>query len=120
MGQIELFDAVDGGHIATPGGGCAKTRTRARGWALEEHVCRHCFGRLLSTRLSTGASLYRCTNCGAEAEGHHADVLCACGLRVKDTQAPDAPLVDAGLRCIPNPAPSARFPAQIVAAEART
>ena len=125
MGQIELFDCSDFGHCPEsrrPFGNPAKTRARAnplQRWALEDHVCRHCFGRLVSTGLGSGRSLYRCTNCGAEADGHHAEALCVCGLQVRST-APGGHLVNAGLRCQPNPSPNAEFPSQIVAAEART
>jgi hypothetical protein len=42
--------------------------------------------------------------------------LCACGLQVRRAGV----LVDAGLRCQPNPAPTPDFPSLFVAAEAPT
>jgi DNA-directed RNA polymerase subunit RPC12/RpoP len=101
-----------------------KKRGRARqgptpGWTLEPHVCRECFGRLLSQPRARGHRLYVCANCGTEALGRAADVLCACGLKLRN-HGPGAPLVDAGLRCQPNPEPRPEFPSLFVAAEPRT
>lgn len=73
----------------------------------------------MSALQGDGRTLYRCSNCGAEAEGHAPDVLCACGLKLRAI-APSQHLVDAGLRCQVNPSPTAAFPSQIVAAEARS
>lgn len=84
---------------------------------LEPHVCRHCFGRLVSRVLAAGAPEVRrwtCTNCGAVADGGRADVLCACGMTL--ARGPRLSL----LRCQPNPAPSPEFPALFVAADAST
>ena len=104
-------------------GGPAKKRARAldadAAWALEPHVCRHCFGRLASTDAGEGRRLYQCTNCGADATGLSPDVLCSCGLKLRH-HGPGGGLVDAGLRCQPNPGPSPDFPSLFVAAEART
>jgi hypothetical protein len=124
MLQIDLF-AVCPESRQSPASDPAKSRARAKPpcknaqWEIEDHVCRHCFGRMVSTRLSSGATRYRCTNCGAEGEGHAPSVLCACGLKLRSA-APGLDLVDAGIRCVPNPSPSAAFPSQIVAAESRT
>ena len=91
-----------------------KTRAPAPdvGFRLEQHVCRHCFGRLLSA-LVPGADTrrYVCSNCGAEAVGSAPDVLCSCGLRLKGR----AGEADAGVRCAPNPNPTPALPSQIVA-----
>jgi hypothetical protein len=101
----------------------AKKRARAPAdgatWALEPHVCRHCFGRLASALVPDGRRRYHCTNCGAEALGDAPDVLCSCGLKLRN-HGPGAGQVDAGLRCQPNPSPSPDFPSLFVAAEART
>ena len=100
----------------------AKKRAHAHdaaAWRLEPHVCRHCFGRLASTGAPGGARRYQCTNCGAEAVGLTPDVLCSCGLKLR-SHGPGGGLVDAGLRCQPNPSPSPEFPSLFVAAEART
>lgn len=85
-----------------------------QGWTLEPHVCRHCFGRLVSQ-----GSRYLCTNCGAEAVGDAPDVLCACGTTLRRHGSAAAPM-NAGLRCQPNPAPTPEFPSLFVAAEVRT
>lgn len=104
-------------------GVAAKKRARAPVdgaiWALEPHVCRHCFGRLASTDAGEGRRRYQCTNCGAEAVGLSPDVLCSCGLKLRH-HGPGGGLVDAGLRCQPNPSPSPEFPSLFVAAEAAT
>lgn len=94
-------------------------------WELEDHICRKCFGRLVSKSVpgsvpGTELRLYRCSNCGAEAQHTHADALCCCGIRIKragrnGTKA--GSLVDAGVRCIPNPERSPMFPGEIVASE---
>lgn len=81
--------------------------------ALEPHVCRHCFGRLLSTDAGTGFRRFVCSNCGAEAVGAAPDVLCACGMRLKQRGPGGGD--DAGVRCGPNPNPTPEMPSQIVA-----
>lgn len=97
-----------------------KTRARTKtqtAWTLEPHVCRVCFGRIVSRPSTKDAHgfVYQCTNCGAENGGRSPDVLCACGLKLRN-HAPGAPLVDAGLRCQPNPDPRPDFPSLFVAA----
>ena len=82
-------------------------------------MCRHCFGRLASTDAGEGRRRYQCTNCGAEAVGLSPDVLCSCGLKLRH-HGPGGGLVDAGLRCQPNPSPTPDFPSLFVAAEAAT
>lgn len=82
-------------------------------FALEPHVCRHCFGRLLSTDAGTGdgaSRRYVCSNCGAAAVGAEAGVLCCCGVQLKHRGA-----VGALLACAPNPNPTPEMPSQIVA-----
>lgn len=109
---------------AAPAGRGRVPKKRARApvpdaavWTLEPHVCRHCFGRLLS-QPAAGRTRYACSNCGAEAHGDAPDVLCACGLALRN-HGPAGGVIDAGLRCQPNPAPSPEFPSQFVAAEPR-
>lgn len=91
-------------------------------WNLEPHICRKCFARLVSRPVAGGdLRLYQCTNCGAEAQHTNADALCCCGIKIKragrnGTKA-SATLVDAGVRCIPNPEISPMFPSQFVASE---
>ena len=49
-------------------------------WSLEPHVCKTCFGRIVSRRTNErGDKLYQCSNCGDESEGADPSVLCACG-----------------------------------------
>lgn len=82
-------------------------------WRLEAHVCRVCFGRIASREADDdGKRLYRCANCGLEAEGHKPSALCACGAKLRKGK---NQWVDAGLRCHPNQQKSPEFPAEIVA-----
>lgn len=92
--------------------------TQADGWTLETHVCRHCFGRLVSRALADRRA-YLCTNCGAEAVGESPDVLCSCGTTLRRHAGVSSP-VNAGLRCQLNPSPSPDFPSLFVASEVKT
>lgn len=90
----------------------------ASSWTLEPHVCRVCFSRLASKPLPAGGRLYQCTNCGLEAEGCRASALCACGTKIRRTRGDGrgvAQLVDAGIRCVPNPNKTPEFPALFIA-----
>lgn len=86
---------------------------------LEAHVCRSCFGRLVSEVLPGGRLRYECSNCGLVALGSKPDVLCACGLALRH-HGPNRGTVDAGLRCMPNPEPTPEFPSLIVAGQRST
>jgi ribosomal protein L37AE/L43A len=89
-------------------------------WTLEDHVCRSCFGRLVSRPLDSGLSQYQCSNCGLVREGHSAEVLCACGMKVRKSlrnAMTGNTLIDAGIRCIRNTNTSPEFPSLIVAIE---
>lgn len=89
-------------------------------WRLEPHICRACFSRLVS-QPTQGGRRYLCTNCGQEAHGHDASVLCCCGLKIRRpsrTGKSGVALVDAGVRCQPNPDPRPEFPSLYVAMEA--
>lgn len=72
----------------------------ATGWTIEDHVCRHCLGRIASK-----AGIYRCTGCGARAATVQA--ICACGLRGDGGRI-------AGFKCGRNPTPNAVSPVEIV------
>jgi hypothetical protein len=116
----------------------SKTRARAPApeprpddWRLEPHVCRSCFSRLVSRPVQTQAlnhgpavgptRLYQCTNCGLEAAGGSAAVLCSCGIKLrKATKAgrSSVVLVDAGIRCAANPEIRADFSQLYVALDA--
>lgn len=96
-------------------GGCAQGNL-----LLEPHICRKCFGRLVSTRVTDEVRLYQCTNCGHEAESESAEAVCCCGIRLRKSNAAGrsgGALVDAGIRCVPNPNPSPAFPSLYVASE---
>ncbi len=91
-------------------------------WTLEDHICRHCFARVLSRPIAGGdLRLYRCSNCGEEAQHINADALCCCGIKIRKVgrngSKAGAVMVDAGVRCIPNPERSPSFPGEIVASE---
>lgn len=89
-------------------------------WQLEPHICRKCFARLVSRSLPGGVRLFACSNCGAEAESSGADALCCCGIKIRKVKGGKAgSLVDAGVRCIPNPSPSQEFPSLYVASEVK-
>lgn len=99
----------------------AATIKKSEQWELEPHVCKTCFGRLASRPVPGGdLRIYRCTNCGAEAQHTHADAVCCCGIKIKRAGrngTKSGSLVDAGVRCIPNPERSPMFPSELVASE---
>lgn len=80
-------------------------------WKLEDHVCRACFGRVVSRVAFDKRTLFRCTNCGIEIAGKDSRVLCCCGLKLRTK-------IDAGLRCTVNASRTAEFPSEIVAEQA--
>jgi len=92
---------------------------------LEDHICRGCFGRIASRpgdrpEDALGSRIYRCTNCGQVESGHQPSVICACGTKVRKATASGRSglaVVDAGIRCHVNPAPTPEFPSEIVASE---
>lgn len=84
---------------------------KAHQWELTDHICRACFGRLLRRESDDGERhVYRCANCGVEAEGRRESVLCCCGMKLKTGP-------DAGVRCIPNDQKSPECPSEIVAGQ---
>lgn len=119
MSVREQQDSLADGH------GAAEKRARARdcskisGMRLEPHVCRVCFGRIASFPAADGdGRTYQCTNCGLEAQGHKASVVCACGIKLhkrKGDGRSAATLQDAGVRCHENRRVSPEFPALYVA-----
>lgn len=92
-------------------------------WRLEDHVCKSCFGRVISRPVmdAVGQRLYRCTNCGHEAQGDSVSAICCCGVKLRkqgrDGSKAAATLIDAGIRCVSNPTPNSLLPSQIVASE---
>lgn len=91
------------------------------GWALEQHICRACFGRLVSRAADApGWRVYQCTNCGTQASAQAAASVCCCGTKLRKATASGrsgAALIDAGIRCMPNDNPTPDFPSLIIAAE---
>lgn len=94
-------------------------------WRLEPHVCRKCFARLASRPVMdagvVGQRVYQCTNCGTEAQANSAEELCCCGIKIKKPSRTGSKaggtLVDAGVRCVPNPEVTTTFPSLYVASE---
>lgn len=76
-------------------------------WALTDHACRHCFGRVLSRADENGEQVFRCSNCGAEGQGAVKSVCC-CGMTLRSGKS-------AGLRCVKNSNKSAALPSEVVA-----
>ncbi|ATI15689.1 hypothetical protein [Bordetella phage vB_BbrM_PHB04] len=77
-------------------------------WKLTPHVCRACFGRVLMRETFDRRKVFRCSNCGAEREGHDSRVICTCGLKLRTG-------IDAGVRCMVNADKSPEWPSEIVA-----
>jgi len=86
-------------------------REPIEGWSIEPHCCRVCFGRVLMRETFDRRRIYRCSNCGVEAEGRTAAAICACGIKLKTG-------VDAGLRCETSDAPTPEFPSEVVVRQA--
>ena len=91
-------------------------------WRLEPHVCKTCFGRIMSrSGDEVGERVYRCSNCGAEAAGGGAAVLCCCGVTLRKPARNGAKYggeqVNAGIRCVANPSRSEILPGEFVAME---
>lgn len=110
-----MLSTQDLGDESAPGGNCKKNGL----WQLEPHICRSCFARLASQSTGGGHRRYVCTNCGTEAEAADAGALCCCGIKVRKPGrgGKGETLVDAGVRCIPNPNPTPLFPSLYVASE---
>lgn len=80
-------------------------------WSITNHVCRCCFGRVLVRETFDRRRVYRCSNCGLEAEGRSEAAICACGIKLRTG-------VDAGIRCQVNAEKSPEWPSEITAAQA--
>lgn len=103
---------MSGAPEPQPGDG--KKNAGAQGWALEPHVCRECFSRLLTRETDAGTTRVYCPNCGLLADGP-VQTLCACGIEVMRDGAYGKRRVSAGLRCRSNPNPTPDFPSLFVA-----
>lgn len=83
-------------------------REPVEGWVITPHICRVCFGRVLMREAFDRRKTYRCSNCGAEADGASEAVVCCCGIKLKTG-------ADLGVRCEVNKNRSPEFPAEITA-----
>lgn len=96
----------------TPPRRTSPTRSAAVGdpnsWAITDHVCRVCFGRVLARETFDHRRIYRCSNCGVEREGKSELAICCCGIKLKTG-------VDAGIRCAINPQPTPELPSEVIA-----
>ena len=107
--------ATNAAEVSQSGQGSA--RVRESSWRLEPHCCRVCFGRIASKPVEGGRH-FECTNCGTHAVGAKADVVCACGTKLRKYKGDGRTAVtlqDAGIRCHPNRRVSPEFPALYVA-----
>jgi len=62
--------------------------TPKRTWAIEDHLCRACGGRILrcvtGNGMTTGGNpIYRCSDCGRSCMAMSPDELCWCGFAHK-------------------------------------
>lgn len=85
-------------------------REPVQGWTITDHVCRCCFGRVLVRETFDRKRVYRCSNCGLEAEGRTEAAVCCCGMKLKTG-------VDAGIRCGVNHDRTPEFPSEITACQ---
>lgn len=75
-------------------------------WTVIDHVCRFCYGRLLTRVNEKNETVVRCADCETEMIGRH-ESLCACGAKLRNGQI-------AGLKCQLNPSPTVEQPARVV------
>lgn len=83
-----------------------------RVWAITDHACLACFGRVLERKPKDGPRVFRCANCGVEGEGRQGlthPPICACSAKLGKR--------DAGIRCVRNDRPRPELPSEIVARE---
>lgn len=115
----ECVSSGQGGRVRA-GAGEKIAPSQTQRWTLEPHCCRSCFSRLVSQPGADGNTLYLCTNCGLEAVGADASALCCCGLKIRrptKLHKSGHHLVDAGVRCGPNPDIRPDFPSLFIATE---
>lgn len=79
-------------------------------WAIEDHVCRVCFNRVLSTTNEDGTKHYRCSGCGLDRVGKSAREICACGITLPPNKSKNM-----GVRCQRNDKPTPDEPLEIYA-----
>jgi hypothetical protein len=71
-----------------------------RTWAIEDHLCRQCGGRILRCVTGNGMTaggnpVFRCADCGAAGSGMGPENLCWCGFGHKFNRSATA------YRCVP-------------------
>lgn len=59
-------------------------RNRERTWAVEDHLCRHCGGRILRCVTGNGVTgggnpVFKCADCGSAVAAMGPERLCWCG-----------------------------------------
>lgn len=50
-----------------------------RTWAVEDHLCKACGGRILRCVTGCGNTIFKCADCGRSQSAMGPDVLCWCG-----------------------------------------
>lgn len=68
-------------------------------WAIEDHLCRHCGGRVLRCVTGGGPTgggnpIFRCADCGRGASSIGPDVICWCGFAHRNNH-------DGAYQCLP-------------------
>ncbi|MEX3764415.1 hypothetical protein [Paraburkholderia phenoliruptrix] len=76
-----------------------------------DHICRVCFGRVMTRVTFDRRRLYCCADCGVELEGKSEAAVCCCGIKLKNGR-------DAGIRCRSNDERSPESPFVIIAEQA--
>jgi hypothetical protein len=77
-------------------------------WTLAEHVCRHCFSRVLVRIDDDGKTIAKCSGCAIEAIGGP-EAICSCGALSDKFRVQ--------LRCVRNEQPTTEAPSAIVVIE---
>ena len=80
-------------------------------WILIDHLCRVCWGRVLTRTDDNGQRWYKCSNCEETIAGAAPKCLCACGMTIGRKAR------DMGIRCVRNPRVSPEVPGAVVAVE---
>ncbi|MFJ2528423.1 hypothetical protein [Pseudomonas helmanticensis] len=92
--------------------------TETHAWKLEPHVCKICFGRMASRPADQDFVELLCTNCGATSKQERVTAACCCSILLRKRNSAGrsgGQMIDAGIRCTPNPARSAAFPSMYIA-----
>lgn len=74
-------------------------------WAVSDHACRFCFGRVLERAHHNGLAMVRCSECGKHALGG-VEEICSCGA--------DCGALGHALECAKNPNICPEIPQQIM------